>query len=191
MELPDAFVVGQAVVMPENTDGAVARRLRSALPQPAVGSPRRPSLIRVADDATAAEVHAEVAGTIPVTVAPTPELDGLLQHLIATMPGSQDNEPSYFAGGRVTAPAVEKLFTAGSSLFALKPWTVVNAAQVLRMDIPTLGVNSACLSIIGQLHESRSVLIFPSLDGFEQFRDAAQTGAVERGSITLAPNCPR
>ena len=168
MELPDAFVVGQALVMPENTDGAVARTLRSALTQPAVGSPRRPDLIRVTDDATAAEVRAEVAGTIPVTVAPTPELDDLLQHLIATMPASQDDEPSYFAGGRVTAPAVEKLFTAGSSLF-----------------IPALGVNGACLSIIGQLDESRSVLFFPSLDGFEQFRDAAQTGAVEHGSVAL------
>ena len=30
MELPDGFVVGQAVVMPEDTDGAVARTLRSA-----------------------------------------------------------------------------------------------------------------------------------------------------------------
>ena len=185
MELPDGFVVGQAVVMPEDTDGAVARTLRSALTQPAVGSPRQPDLIRVADAATAAQVRAAVGGAIPVTVAPTPELDDLLQHMIATMPASQDDEPSYFAGGRVTAPAVEKLFTAGSSLFALKPWTVVNAAQVLRMDIPALGVNGACLSIIGQLDESRGVLIFPSLDGFEQFRNAAETGAVERGSIAL------
>ena len=185
MELPDGFVVGQAVVMAENTDGAVARTLRSALTQPAVGSPRQPDLIRVADDATAAEVRAEVAGAIPVTVAPTPEIDDLLQHVIATMPASQDDEPSYFVGGGVSDAAVEKLFTAGCSLFALKPWTVVNAAQVLRMDIPALGVNGACLSIIGQLDESRGVLIFPSLHGFEQFREAAQTGAVERGSLAL------
>ena len=185
MELPAAFVVGQAVVMPENTNGAVARTLRRALTQPAGGSPRRPDLIRVADAATAAEVRAEVAGAIPVTVAPTPELDELLQHLIATMPASQDDEPSYFVGGSVSNAAVEKLFTASSSLFALKPWTVVNAAQVLRMDIPALGGDGACLSIIGQLDESRGVLIFPSLDGFEQFRNAAETGAVERGSIAL------
>ena len=146
MELPDAFVVGQAVVMPEDTQGAVARTLRNALTQPAGGSPRQPDLIRVADAATAAEVRAEVAGAIPVTVAPTPELDDLLQHLIATMPASQDDEPSYFVGDHISAAEVEKLFTAGSSLFVLKPWTVVNAAQVLRMDIPALGVNGACRS---------------------------------------------
>ena len=94
-------------------------------------------------------------------------------------------KPSYFAGGHISVAEVEKLFTAGSSLLALKPWTVVNAAQVLRMDIPALGVHGACLSIIGQLDESRGVLIFPSLDGFEQFRNAAQIGAVERGSNAL------
>ena len=102
MELPDAFVVGQAVVMPEDTQGAVARTLRNALTQPAGGSPRQPDLIRVADAATAAEVRAEVAGAIPVTVAPTPELDDLLQHLIATMPASQDHEPSYLVGRSAT-----------------------------------------------------------------------------------------
>ena len=185
MELPDGFVVGQALVVPEDTQGAVARTLRNAMTQPTVGLPRQPDVIRVADAATAAEVRAEVAGAIPVTVGPTPELDDLLQHMIATMPASQDDELSYFVGGRVSTAAVEKLFTAGSSLFVLKPWTVVNAAQVLRMDIPALRFNGACLSIIGQLDESRGVLIFPSLYGFEQFREAAQTGAVERGSIAL------
>ena len=145
MELPDGFVVRQAIVVPEDTQDAVARTLRNALTQPAVGSPRQPDRIRVADAATAAEVRAEVAGAIPVTVAPTPELDDLLEHTIASLPAFQDGEPSYFAGGRISTAAVKRLFTAGSSLFALKPWTVVNAAQVLRMDIPALGVNGACL----------------------------------------------
>ena len=57
IELPDGFVVGQAVVMPEDTDGAVARTLRNALTQLAVGSSRQPDLIRVADAATAAAVR--------------------------------------------------------------------------------------------------------------------------------------
>ena len=40
MELPDGFVVGQAIVVSEDTQGAVARTLRNALTQPAVGSRR-------------------------------------------------------------------------------------------------------------------------------------------------------
>ena len=64
LELPEELIVGQAMVVPGDADGAVARTLRSALTQPLVGSPRRPDLIRAA--ATAAEVRAEVAGAIPV-----------------------------------------------------------------------------------------------------------------------------
>ena len=162
MELPDQHIVGHAVVMPEDTEGAVARTLRRALTQPVAGSPRRPDVIRVADATIAAEVRDEVAGTIPVKVAPTPELDELLKHMQAAMPEVEGGEASYFAGSHVSPAAVEKLFTAAFSLFAIKPWTVANDTQVLRMDIPALDVDGACLSIIGQLDESRGVLIFKS-----------------------------
>ena len=185
MELPDQHVVGHAVVMPEDTEGAVARTLRRALTQPVAGSPRRPDVIRVADATIAAEVRDEVAGTIPVKVAPTPELDELLKHMQAAMPEVEGGEASYFAGSHVSPAAVEKLFTAAFSLFAIKPWTVANDTQVLRMDIPALDVDGACLSIIGQLDESRGVLIFASLDDFEQFLKATEPDAVERGSSLL------
>ena len=185
LELPEGLIVGQALVKPEDREGAVARGLRSALTQPADGSPRRPDGIRVADAATAAEVRAEVGEAIPVTVAPTPELDALLAHLIATLPPDEDNEPSYFAGGRISAAAVENLFAAGRLLFALQPWTVADDTQVLRMDIPALGVDGACLSVIGQLGESRGVLVFASFDDFESFVAAAESGALEQGPLAL------
>ena len=185
MELPDHHVVGHAVVMPEDTEGAVARTLRRALTQPAAGSPRQPDVIRVSDAAIAAEVRAEVAGTIPVKVAPTPELDEFLKHMQAAMPEVEGGEASYFAGGHVSPAAVEKLFTAAFSLFAIKPWTVADDTPVLRMDIPALGVDGACLSIIGQLDESRGVLIFTSLDDFEQFLEATEPDAIEHGSSLL------
>ena len=121
-ELPDGLVVGQSVVMPEDARGAVASALRSALTQPEVGLPRQPHSIRVPDAATAAEVRTEVAGEIPVTVAPTPELDALFDQVIASMQGEGD-EASYFEDGRVSADAIEKLFTAGRFLFEIKPWT--------------------------------------------------------------------
>ena len=70
-------------------------------------------------------------------------------------------------------------------LLAVKPWTFVKAHQVLRMDIPTLGIDGTCLSIIGQLGENRRVLIFPSFDGFERFLAAANAGRREHGAITM------
>ena len=98
---------------------------------------------------------------------------------------------SYFAGGHVSPAAVEKLFTAAFSLFAIKPWRVADDTQVLRMDIPALGVDGACLSIIGQLDESRGVLIFTSLDDFEQFLKANEPDANSPKSLSrVISTCP-
>ena len=181
VELPDGFVVGQAVVLPDEAAGAVALALRTALTQPLLGPPRRPDVIRVADAATAAEVRAEVAGAIPVDVAPTPELQELLEHMVASLTADAGDEPSYFASGRVSPEAIEKLFTACARLFAMRPWKVVDDIQTIRMDIPDLDVDGACVSVIGGLDEHHGLLIFPSAEGFERYLEAVATGALEEG----------
>ena len=181
IELPDGFVVGQAVVLPDDAAGAVALALRSALTKPLLGPPRRPDAIRVADAATAAEVRAEVAGAIPVEVAPAPELQELLEHMVASMTADAGNEPSYFASGHVSAAAVEKLFTACARLFAVKPWAVADDTQAIRMDIPALDVDGACISVVGALDECRGVVIFPSVEDFERYLETA-TGVLEEGA---------
>ncbi len=188
LELPEGFVVGQAVVMPEDLDGAVGRVLRTALTAPLVGAPRRPDAIRVDDPLSAAEVRAEIDGTIPVTVAPIPELGDVLGHMVESMPPG-DADESYLADGRVSPTAVERLFTAARGLFATAPWSIAADTQVLRMDVPALDVEGACLSILGQATGRHGVLIFPSLDGFEAFIDAAgdfEDGPIDLGSGWLA-----
>ena len=185
MELPTRVIVHQTLVAADDTVGAVSRSLRTAMSQPATGHPRQPGSFRVADAATAAEVRAEVGGALPVAIGPTPELDDFFDHVMVSTKGSELQEPSYFAGGRVSPATVEKLFAAGISLFRFKPWTVANETQVLRMDIPALGVDGACVSIVGQVGHSRGVLIFPGLDGFEQFDDASNTGLLDSGPYSL------
>ncbi|MYN67405.1 MAG: DUF2384 domain-containing protein [Acidobacteria bacterium] len=182
LELPEGLVVGQAAVMPEDLDGAVGRVLRTALTVPLVGAPRRPDAIRVDDPVSADEVRAAIDGTIPVTVAPVPELDEVFNHLVESMPPG-DADESYLADSRVSPAAVERLFTAARGLFATAPWSIAADVQVLRMDVPALDVEGACLSILGQATGRHGVLIFPSLDGFEAFMDAA--GDLEDGQIDL------
>ena len=120
MELPHHLVVGQAVLDPGDNHGAGARILRSALVNPTVGEPRLPDAIRIADHNLADEVRAEVAATIPVSVAPTPRarrpVPGPRRF---AMPTPGENKPSYFAHGRVAPELVETLFAASDSLFGL------------------------------------------------------------------------
>jgi len=192
MEQPSGIIVAQELILPEAREGAVARGLQTALERPLAGAPRRPDAIRVADAALAAEVRAVVGATIPVTVAPTPELDDLLEALAAWMP-EPDEEESYLEGGRIAPAAVAELFTAAALLYRTAPWQVATDGQLLRVDIPALGVAGACLSIIGNLGESLGFILFPSLAGYDAFARAAEgplpaTGPIDLGTDWLALN---
>jgi hypothetical protein len=182
MENPSGLVVGQDVIAPGHVEGAVGRVLRRALERPLAGPSRRPDIIRVADPAIAAEVHAAIGDAIPVRVAPTPELDALLEQMLESMPEGDEDE-SYLAGGRIPPEAVAKVFAAAEMLYRMAPWKVATDDQVLRMDIPALGVEGACVSIIGNLGESLGLLVFPSLAGYEAFERVAQEPLREGGPL--------
>ena len=172
------LVVGQDAVAPEDAEGAVARVLLAALDRPLAGPKHRPDVIRVAGHALAAEVRAAVADTIPVIVAPAPELDTVVKSLIEWMPDTDEGD-SYFEGGRIPPEVVAELFTAAAHLYRTAPWKVVADTQVIGMDVPALGVEGACVSILGHLGANLGVLICPSLAGYEAFGRMAAGGALE------------
>jgi hypothetical protein len=186
MDARDGLVVGQDVVRPEDTDGAVARVLLSAMERPLAGPPRRPARIRVADAAVVAEVRKVLGDDTPIEVAPTPELDEILELMLASMQEENGEEDeSYLEDGRVQPAAVASLFTSAEILYCIAPWRVATDDQVLRMDIPALGVEGACVSIIGSLGESLGLLIFPSLAGYEAFGRSAEEHVPGSGRIDL------
>ena len=187
MDVRDGLVVGQDVVAPENTDGAVGRALRAAMDHPLAGPPRRPDRIRVADAAVVAEVRAALGDATPVDVAPTPELDQLLEVMLESMQEEHEDEEdgSYLEDGRIPPAVVADLFTSAELLYRIAPWKVATDDQVLRMDIPALGVGGACVSIIGNLGESLGLLIFPSLAGYDAFGRAADEHLPTSGPIDL------
>jgi hypothetical protein len=184
MENPPGLVIGQEMIAPEEVEGAVARVLLDALERPLAGSPRPPDSIRVADASLAAEVRAAIGDAIPIEVAPTPELDVFLEAMLESMP-EESQELSYLEGGRVPPEAVAALFAAAEILYRVAPWKVATDDRVLRMDIPALGVEGACVSIIGNLGESLGVLVFPSLSGYRAFGRAAEGPLREGGRPDL------
>jgi hypothetical protein len=173
MELPSGLVVGQQLLRPEEAQGATARVLRAAMKRPAAGPPRRPDRIRVRDASLADEVRAAIGDAVPIEIAPTPELDGFVGLLVESMPRG-DVDESYLERGRIAPETVKSLFAAAEVLYRIAPWKFVTDDQVLRMDIPALGVERACLCIIGALGQSRGVLVFPSLGDYQAFRHAAE-----------------
>lgn len=179
------IVVGQEVVVPEDAEGVVARLLLHAMEQPFSGTRRRPDQIRVASQALAAEVRTAVGDGIPVAVAPTPELDAVVGSLMETMPSS-GGESSYFDGGRIPPGLVRELFVSAERLYRCAPWKSAYDSQVLKLDIPSLGVEGACVSVMGNLGQSFGLIIFPSLAGYQAFYRLASAGSIrKKGRVDL------
>jgi len=106
------------------------------LSSPLAGPPRRPTRVRVADQALAAEARAALGdpGGTEVVVAPTPELDELVHQFARSLPDGAEPD-SYLEDGRVSAAAVERLFRAAEVLYHVAPWKFANDGQVLRLDV--------------------------------------------------------
>ena len=185
------LVVGQDLVLPENAGEAVGRTLLAALERPLAGPPRRPGRVRIADAGVAGEVRAALGDATPIEIAPTPELDALLELMSESRLGEAAGPESYFEDGRVPPATVARLFAAADVLWAVAPWRVATDDQLLRLDIPALGVEGACVCIIGNLGQNLGLLIFPSLAGYEAFVGAAEhfdpgSANVDVGSDSLA-----
>src|SRR2546428_3084099 len=196
LELPEPLVVACHVEDPKEQT-TFAQTLREAMRRPLAGPPRRPGRVRVADALQAAELRAAMPD-LEVAVAPAPEL-GLLrrapaEHLLQSTP-EKDTE-SYLEGGRIPAPAVARLFEAARLLYVVAPWKTASDDQILRVDIPQLGIEGACLSIIGALGQNLGFILFPSLEGFEAFQQLCQKepkaeGPLDLGTTILSLNFER
>jgi len=179
LELPSELVVGWTLLDPAAPGPSFADTLRSAMRSPAAGPPRRPARVRVADEALAAQARAalaaddQVGGRIEVTVAPTPEVDDLVRSLAEFLPEG-DVPDSYLEDGRVSAAAVGELFRAAQTLYHAAPWTLAHDGQLVRLDVPELGITGAAISIMGALGESLGFVVFPSLDAFDAYARAAE-----------------
>ncbi len=177
---------------PDEAHGdAMARTLKDALAAPAVGQPRQPDAIRVANPAIGASIGKRVAGDIPVTIAPTPELDDLFGDLLESMSEIEgDVEPSYLENGRIPGPVVRALFEAARDLFPLRPWRLEPELPALRLDIPSLGIDDGCLLVVGHAAEVPGLLIFSSVADiatlFRAYQANPEGGLVGAEILSLA-----
>lgn len=181
LDMRDGVIVGTTMVAPDEVQGQVGAVLANAMKQPLAGPPRRPDRIRVATADLADEVRTVVGDGVTITIAPTPEmqlvLDALTDSMGTAADGDEDGFVTYLANGNVEADTVGSFFDAAKQLFHAAPWSEATDDQIIRVDIPSLGIAGACLSIIGNLGESLGFLLFPSYDAFESFLDASIAAA--------------
>ena len=183
LELPSGLLVASTL----GNGGeplSLAASLKEAMVQPAVGSPRRPSRIRVADERTARELRGAAAG-IPILVAPVPELDDTFARLTDAMGATAT--PSFLAGGEIAAKTMGELFAAAEGLYRIAPWRHVSGHQMMRVDVPSFRVEGAVLSVMGAAGDSFGLLLFSSPDDYDLFALAAEK-AEENEPLDLLPD---
>lgn len=169
-------VVGTDMCRPGENASALAQVLATAMAAPMAGPPRKPSQIRVAHSAEADLLRAHVAKDMRVVVAPTPELDQMLEVMTASMQ-RDDGRATYLEDGKVSAEAMARFFVAASKLWRAAPWKLVDDSQLLRLDAKRLDAHDKAVSIIGALGESFGVLVFDSVDGYYIMQDCAEAQA--------------
>ncbi len=174
LALPDDIVVGSEVVDPRKMTPTFGDSLRTAMERPRLGPARRPSRVRVSDENLAREVQTVLGPAAEVVVGPTPELDALVDDMMRSMPAG-GAKASYLEGGRVAENSIGRLFQAAALLFRVTPWKRMSDDQVIRLDAPSLGVEGACISVLGMLGERLGLAVFPSLDALEAFSDGAES----------------
>lgn len=157
MELPAGAVVGLEVVQPGEKPH-LGRALEIAMASPDLGEPRRPDAIRVETGKLADEVR-RVMGDFPIQVAPTPEIDDVVAAMADAI--LKASETSYL-GGDVPEEAVAEFFRMTALLVSVRPWDSVHDEQLIHVDIPGLGIDGACLSLLSQ-EGGRGFMLFPTL----------------------------
>ncbi len=180
---PAAGVVAYDLGDPLGPDTSLGKLLGQATRSPMVGRPRSPARVRVADEALAAEVRSEVPRRIAVEVGPTPEADDVFDSMFEMLGGVAEQCPEppkgYVEGAGMDPALVHELFVEAEALYRAAPWEVLSDSDIVRVDIPTLGIEGACLCLIGALGESLGLIVFPSATAYDAFAARAGSGEVD------------
>src|SRR5580704_1245026 len=177
--------LGATTVDPDASDDGAADTVVAFSRAPMVGPPRRPRLIRVGSPGLREALARRLGEGVAITLAATPEIDALAERFVADFQekprrskGAGDGGASYLSGGRIDPELARGLFDAAARLYEAAPWTVVPSdTDVLALDVPSLGAEGLCVSVIGQMGENLGVVVFASRGDFGRFLAATARGA--------------
>jgi len=177
---PEAFfwvsaeggVLGYATGKPGETLRLASESLQSSIDRPMWGRPHVPQRLRVASPDLADALRAGHP-ELDVVCAPTPEIDAVRAAMREKMDDDEERNPSLLSP-EVGPEAIAAFFHAAAGLFRAQPWKIVPSDQDLfAVTIEKLGVRDAALTVIGQMGDSLGLILFPGIDAFEAYLEAA------------------
>jgi len=178
VDAASGFVFGSEIVEPDATDEAVAEWAEGML-EPGV-------TLRVDDERLAEALRARLGPDWPVRVGPIPELRAPLAALTRLMRGRGGPRRDAPKWTDEASPAARIRFYEVAARFeSASPWARAGDGQILGLDMPALGWEGACASILGAGGEEFGLLLFRSLDDYIAFvrlsAPAPHGGSRQRG----------
>ena len=167
VDAESGFVFGSEVVKPDASDDVVAAWAEGML-EPGVS-------LRVESERLAAALRARLGPDQAVRVGPIPELKAPLAALTRFMHrrgGPRRDEPLW---ADESSPEARTGFYAAAAKFERSaPWAVASDGQILRLDVPALGWEGGCASILGAAGEEFGLLLLRSLEDYVAFARLAE-----------------
>lgn len=173
MDVTHDKVVSMTAAHPDESDKKVADTFREALTKPAAGPRRPPDRVRVASERLAGLVSG-ISASLPVTVAPTPEIERFIEFMGETMPGASPQLAAFRTVLRERRESVLRLLPAMAQLFRAAPWSRLWDSEIVQLDIPELDVSRACVSVMGRAKQSWGLVLFGSADEYHALRDVSE-----------------
>lgn len=179
---PDGALLGTQVARANEILELATASLRTAIEQPLHGKPHTPDRIRVASDhlAKAARVGHP---NIDFVVAPTPELDTVVESMRDYFTESPDEPASYLdlgagPGGEANPEAVGAFFDAAAALYRTQPWNVVPSdIGRIAVTVESHGIEDGVILVVGQAGESFGILLFREHDDVRRYAEAGEAFA--------------
>jgi hypothetical protein len=173
-------VVGYELVHPVDGTAQAVALFRATTAAPLDGPPRTPKRLRVPSLELAEALRAELTD-VEIVVAPTPELEGVIDALLEQLTDDADDEDDALQtlvprGG--LAEDVTALFEVAARLYELEPWKTVPPGSFVGVSCPMLGIAEGALYLVGQDEPPCGFSLFWTYDDVIAY--AASIGAAER-----------
>lgn len=170
-------VSGKLIELVLHADSALPELAQSL--REAVRKAGMPAQLRIADAQAAGSLRVAMPA-ISVVVAPTPELDDVIDEMLTAL---QVADVAPWADSGAPEATIGSLFAAARRLFRLAPWRSAGDDDVLHVAIPALDLAEGWVCFLGTDGPVPGYLLFPTYGDLERYvahaeaADAAEDAA--------------
>ncbi len=170
----DGLIVGMDTARPGELLGRAVEHFRETSRRPMIGPAHVPASIRVASEELAGALRKALGDEVTIVAAPTPELDAIVAAMIEKMNADEGEVATTYLAPGIDAEAMAAFFRAAAALYEAKPWTVApDDESLLLITCEAFELREAVVCFMGQLGESFGLILFPDLDAYDAFLNAA------------------